>query len=360
MKQRFSILAAIGLAASAGGAAAPDDTFVYVSVEREKRIAVYRADASGTLAHRSDISLEGEPGPLITDPRRRFLFASMRSIGKLAAFRIDPATGGLTHVNTVPAGANPAHLSTDRRGRFLLCAYYDAGKVTVHAIGRDGALSAEPRQSSPTAEKAHAIVLDRQDRFAFVPHTGPNAIFQFVFNRETGKLEPAAVPKLETPHNTGPRHLVFHPSQDTAYVSNEQGGSVTVYRLDRKAKTLRPVQTLSTLPAGFAGSNACSEIRIHPTGRFVYVANRGHDSIACFRVTPDGSLAAIGQAPTEQTPRSFDIDPSGKFLYAAGESSGKLAAYRIDGATGELERFATWDAGKGPWWVLAVRLGTAR
>jgi 6-phosphogluconolactonase len=110
------------------------------------------------------------------------------------------------------------------------------------------------------------------------------------------------------------------------------------------------------LPKDFRGTNACAEIRVHPSGKFLYVSNRGHDSIAAFGVKDDGKLAVLGQTATEKTPRSFDLDPAGKYLFAAGESSGKLAGYRVDPGTGGLTRLATYDVGKMPWWVLAVDL----
>jgi len=336
--------------------AAHADTFVYVSLAGEQKIAVYHLDpAEGKLTHRADVKTDGEPGALTTDPKRQFLFAAIRSAGTLAAFQIDRATGKLTHVNTVPAGPDPAHIATDRTGRFLLAAYYVAAKVTVHSIGKDGALSDKPVQMLKTAAKAHAILPDPSNRYVFVPHTGPNAIFQFAFQAETGKLADNAVPKLTTPEGSGPRHIVFHPSRNIASVDNEQGGSVTAYELDAKEGTLKPLQTLSTLPRDFKGTNACAEIKIHPTGKFLYVSNRGNDSIACFKVdAQDGRLATIGQEPTEKTPRSFDLDPGGKFLLAAGEASGKLAVYRIDGKGGNLQRLHTYEVGKLPWWVMVV------
>jgi 6-phosphogluconolactonase len=331
------------------------DTVIYVSLAGEKKIVVYRMD--GKLTRASEIALDGEPGALTTEPARRFLFASLRAEGKLAAFRIDAKTGKLTHINTVPAGADPAHISTDGAGRFLLCAYYVAAKVTVHRIGKDGALDEKPHQSVETADKAHAIVLDRSHRFAFVPHTGPNVIFQFRFDRERGELTASNQASLKTPEKSGPRHLVFHPGMPVAYVDNEQGGSVTAYRLNAKAGTLEPFQTLSTLPADFKGTNFCAEIRLHPTAKLLYVSNRGHDSIAGFKVNDtSGEMTSLGQTPTEKTPRSFDVDPSGRFLYAGGESSGQLAAYRIDAGTGKLDRFATYEGGKRLWWVMAVPL----
>jgi 6-phosphogluconolactonase len=351
-------------AALAGPAAADEpkrggraNTFVYVSVAAEKRVAVYQLDrATGKLAHRGDAKLDGEPGALTVDPGRRFLFAALRAEGKLAALRIDRATGMLTHLNTVPAGADPAQLSTDAAGRYLLTAYYVAAKVTVHAIGKDGALGEKPVQSLPTADKAHAIVPDPSGRFVFVPHTGPDAIFQFTFDTGKGRLTANAPAKLRTPKGTGPRHLVFHPSLPLAYVANEQGGSVTAYALDRKGGTLKRLQTAPTLPKDFRGTNACAEIRVHPSGKFLYVSNRGHDSLAAFALDGAGKVSVLGQEPTEKTPRSFDLDPSGKFLFAAGESSGKLAAYAVDGGSGRLKKQEVYEVGKRPWWVLAVDL----
>jgi 6-phosphogluconolactonase len=334
------------------------DTFVYVSVAADQRIAVYRLDAdTGKLTHQNDCQVaDGEPGALTVDPQKRFLLAAIRSTGKLASFRINTATGQLTHLNTVPAGPDPAHVATDHTGRYLLTAYYVDAKVTVHAIGKDGLLGAKPLQNIPTADKAHAIVPDPSNRFVFVPHTGPNVIFQFTFDATKGLLSPNAPAQLMTPKGTGPRHLAFHPSKPIAYVDNEQGSSVTAYAFDGKAGTLKALQTVSTLPQDFKGTNSCAEVKVHPSGRFLYVSNRGHDSIAGFALNDKGKLSALGQTATEKTPRSFDIDPSGRYLFAAGESSGKLAGYRLDAKSGELTRLTTYAVGKMPWWVMAVDL----
>jgi 6-phosphogluconolactonase len=352
------LLMALALLPALGGTALAD-TYVYVSVAGEKRIAVYRMDPGGKLTPAGDVKLDAEPGALVADPQRRYLFAALRSTGNLAAFRIDPKSGRLEPINTVPGGPDPAQISTDPDGRFLFCAYYVADKVTVHAIGKDGALSRSPWQSLPTADKAHAIVPDPSGRFVFVPHTGSNYIYQFLFDPKDGELRPNPNPKaarLQTPPRTGPRHLVFHPLLKTvAYVDNEQGGSVTAYALDPKVGTLQPAQTVPTLPVEFKGENACSEIRVHPSGKFLYVANRGHDSLARLTVDEAGKLTAAGHTPTEKTPRSFDLDPDGRFLFAAGEASGKLAAYRVDDKDGGLERLTTYDVGPRPWWVLVLR-----
>ncbi|HEV3022755.1 MAG TPA: lactonase family protein [Pirellulales bacterium] len=330
------------------------DDYLYVSVAGERRIAVYTIDAQGGLVRRADMATGGEPGALAVEPTRYFLFASIRSTGYLASYRIDGLTGKLSFVSTVTAGDDPAYLSTDRKGQFLLTAYYKAAKVTTHSIAVDGVLSPNALQTIETAEKAHAIVADPSNRFVFVPHTGANAIFQFTFDADAGRLTANAVPKLATPGGTGPRHLAFHPTKAIAYVVNEQGGSVTGFTLDEKTGTLKPIQTVSTLPEGFTGANATAEIKIHPSGKFLYASNRGRDSIACFALDDDGKLTAAGQVHTERTPRSFDLTRDGGFLFAAGEASGKVAAYRIDQDEGRPVLLKTYDVGRQPWWVMAV------
>jgi 6-phosphogluconolactonase len=160
------------------------------------------------------------------------------------------------------------------------------------------------------------------------------------------------------PEGTGPRHYDYHPNEAYVYVVNEQGCSVTAYRFDRAAGTLSPLQTLSTLPEGYRGENSCAQIHIHPSGRFLYAANRGHDSIACFAVDPgSGRLTALGQQPSEPVPRTFGLDPAGHFLYAAGQGTGRLAAYRIDQEQGTLSLLDTYAVGEHPMWVQVLDLG---
>ena len=199
---------------------------------------------------------------------------------------------------------------------------------------------------------------DPSNRFAFVPHisggTGPNAIFQFRFDAETGHITPNSPARVEMDGELGPRHFCFHPNKDILYFSDEQGCSVTGYNFDSEAGTLSAFQTISTLPEGYEERNSCSQIQIAPSGKFLYAPNRGHNSIACFSVNADsGALAAIGHADSEAVPRAFSIDPSGRFLYAAGLDTGRLAAYRIEG-DGTLTRFASYDVGEEPMWVLIL------
>ena len=185
---------------------------------------------------------------------------------------------------------------------------------------------------------------------------GPNFIAQFRFDAETGRLTPNSPFRVEQAELVGPRHYCFHPSKDLVYFSDEQGCSVSVYRLDAATGTLSAVQRVGTLPDGFSGRNTCSQIHLTPSAKFLYVGNRGHNSIAGFAVdAATGRLEAVGHTPTEAVPSAFGLDPGGKFLFAAGTATGKLASYRIDPETGALTPLATCDAGRRPAAVLAVR-----
>jgi 6-phosphogluconolactonase len=243
----------------------------------------------------------------------------------------------------------------------VLSAYYEGRGVTVHRVGDDGAATDPPVERRETARGAHCFQTDPSNRFAFVSHIagqGPNEIWQFRFDERTGRLTPGSPPTVAPEQPVGPRHYCFHPALDLVYFSNEQGSSVTAYQLDPAAGTLTALQTVSTLPEGFTGESTCSQIRITPSGRFLYAPNRGHDSIAGFAVDPaTGLLTSLGQTPTERVPRAFSLDAAGRFLYAAGLESGRLAAYRVDGDTGALHPLAVYPVGARPMWVMIMRPG---
>ena len=183
-------------------------------------------------------------------------------------------------------------------------------------------------------------------------------IYQFRFDENTGRLTPNSPLKLEQDESFGPRYYWFHPTQDIVYFSNEQGCSVTGYRLDTSTGILSAFQTITTLPDGYTGRNTCSQIQMSASGKFLYVPNCGHNSIAGFSVdTATGRLTAIGQVSTEAVPNSFSLDPEGNFIFAAGSASGRLASYRINGDTGELTPLETYSVGQRPGGVLITSLG---
>ncbi|MFO0179891.1 MAG: lactonase family protein [Planctomyces sp.] len=344
-----------------GGAVTADESsvsspiFVYCSVADERSIHLLSFDAeSGRVARKVSLKTPGEPAALTSSADGRWLFASMRDTGQLCSFGIEPATGRLTLISTVEAGADPAQITLDRTGRYLFAAYYVAAKISVHQVDSDGRISERPVQELPTAEKAHAIVPDPSNRLVFVPHTGPNRIYQFRFEELAGRLLPGFPRFLQLPDQTGPRHLAWHPTLPIAYVDNEQGNSVTVYTL--RGSSLVPGETKSTIPEDFRGQNSTAEIRVHPDGEHLFVSNRGVNSLAVFRISAGGDqLTALEQVPCEPVPRSFAIVPGGQHLLLAGEASGNLQVFEIGGVRGFLREVDKLQVGPRLWWVHAVQ-----
>jgi len=348
--------------------------YMYVSLQDDDKILVLGMDSgTGKLTPITEVPAAGGPSSSAISPDRKTFYVSHRNSQEIFSHQINPDTGELTQTGRVSVEASPTFLSTDRNGRFLLSAFYQGAHVAVHAIGDDGSVGGPAIEWLETAPAAHAIQTDRSNKFAFVPHIarlndsvmnppgdalGPNVIFQFKFDEKTGKLNPNSPLKVEQTEFLGPRHFCFHPSLDVVYFSDEQGGSVTGYRLDSSTGTLSAFQTVSTLPDGFSGRHTCSQIQITPSGSYLYAPNRGHNSIAGFSVDAStGHLTSIGQTPTESVPSAFSLDPDGAYLFAAGSESDRLAAYRIDSAPGGLTPLETYAAGKRPMGVLIANLG---
>ena len=347
--------------------------YVYVAAQDDNKIGIYTMDAdSGALTHSEDSPMPGGPSLLAISPDKRTLYVSHREALELSSQRIDPATGGLTQTGSVSVEDWPAYLATDRTGRHLTVAFYGGARAGVYPIGADGELGGPPTESLATADGAHAILTDRSNRFAYVPHIayiqdnvleppknipGPNVIYQFRFDADTGKLTPNDPLVLEMNGFLGPRHYTYHPSLDVVYFSDEQGSSVTAYNMDSEGR-LSPFQTISTLPEGHTERNTCSQIQMTPDARFLFVPNRGHNSIASFSVdSQTGALTAAGRASTEAVPSAFSLDPQGKFVFGAGSATGRLSSHSVDADTGEMTPLATYDVGARPMWVLTTTLG---
>jgi 6-phosphogluconolactonase len=242
----------------------------------------------------------------------------------------------------------------------VLSSYYQGARVAVHPIGDDGSVGGDPVEWLETATGAHAMQTDPTNTYAFVPHiagNGPNRIYQFRFDENTGQIEPNSPAQVEPDGFQGPRHFCFHPSLDVLYFSNEQGCSVGAYRLDTANGTLSQFQTIPTIPEDFTERNTCSQIQVTGSGRFLYAPNRGHNSLACFTVnTATGELAANGIVDAEPIPNALAVGPDEKFLYSAGQESGNMATFGIDAGSGQLTRVATTPLGNRPAWISIVHL----
>jgi 6-phosphogluconolactonase len=293
------------------------------------------------------------PSFLAIHPSLRFLYAVNEiwggsKEGTVSAFAIQP-DGSLQFLNQQSSkGVGPCHLTVDKTGKFVLVANYGSGSVAVLPILPDGrlgeatcAIQHEGKSVNPQRQEgphAHSINLDPANKFAIVADLGIDKLLVYQFDATKGTLKPNDPPFVATAPGAGPRHVAFHPNGKFVYAINELNSTVTAYRYDAAKGALSEIQTVSTLPEGFTGTNTTAEVQVHPSGRFLYGSNRGHDSIAIFAIDGEGKLTPIGHQPTQgKTPRNFGIDPTGTYLLAANQDSDNLVVFRINSQTGKLE-----------------------
>jgi 6-phosphogluconolactonase len=292
------------------------------------------------------------PSFLEIHPNGKFLYAvsEVGSSGGLSAYAIGRKTGNLKLLNKQPSGgAGPCHVSIDSAGRNLLTANYGSGSASVVPIKPDGSL-AEPtgfvqhegssvntsRQKGP---HAHSINVSPDNRFAFVADLGIDKVMIYKLDIEKGTITTNSPPYAKVKPGAGPRHFSFHPNGKYAYVINELHCTVTAFAYETATGTLSDIQTITTLPEDFNGSNTCAEVRVHPSGRFLYGSNRGHHSIAVYQIDPTkGTLTFVEHETADiNTPRNFNIDPTGKFCLVANQGTNSIVVFRINKKTGALE-----------------------
>lgn len=334
---------------------------LYLACNQGKHLLVYEIDPNtGQLSEIQGVDLPGRPGPIAWADQGTHLYVALRNPARILSMACDRSTGQLTLVGSTNVPAFPTYLDIDATGKVAITASYGKGVVHTFAINDDATVKGTPIQTTKADKTAHACLIDPSNRFVYIPHTTPNAIYQFRFDAHTGKLTPIQ-PLLVTgggkPHQpAGPRHYIYHPTRDILYVANELNSSVSAYLRDKGSGKLARFQSLPTLPGNFGGPNTCADIHITPNGRFLYVSNRGHNSIAAYKLDEDGLMTFIDRFKTEAWPREFTIDRQGQYLYAAGLKVDKLAAYAIDAQTGRLSPIGSYDTPQGPIWVEAVEL----
>lgn len=350
-----------GMEDSTGEPPPAEGTF-WVFVSRTGGVSTWSMDpATGDLTFVRDQPFDGPGGPLAVDPMTRALYVAVRSANRADAYAIDQVTAELSPLGQVDLGLGPVYLSVDRSGGSLLTATFGGDQLAIFPIAPDGSLGGAATQVLGTPEEPHAILVDVTNQWLFVPHRTPDVIGQYAFDSAAGTVTPNAVPQATAPAGSGPRHMVFHPNRGHAYVADEFSDSVSTYLFDPGTGQLTHQSTVSTIPDGFdGGSNTCADIHVTPDGRFVYVSNRGHDSLAMFSVEAGtGDLVSMGQVPTEARPREFEVSPRGRYVYAAGQDSGMMASYAVDVMTGMLTPGPVYDVGDTPLWVLAIELPPA-
>jgi 6-phosphogluconolactonase len=339
-------------------AAQPREALVYFGTYTRgasKGIYVSRLDLkSGHLTEPELAAEAGNPAFLAIHPNKRFLYAvgEVNKGGGVMAYEIKD-DGKLTFLNERPSGgAGPTHLVVDRTGKNVLVANYGGGSIACLPLGADGRLAPlsdfvqhqggsnvnPKRQAAP---HAHGIYTDPANRFVFVPDLGMDKVMIYRFDPAAGKLTPNDPAFAAVAPGAGPRHFGFEPKGRYAYVINEMVCTMTAFSYAASAGRLTEIQTLSTLPEGVKVEQGYStaEVFAHPSGKFLYGSNRGHDTIAVFAINPkDGTLKLVENEPTQtKIPRGFGIDPTGRYLIAGGQNSDNAAVFRIDQKTGALE-----------------------
>jgi 6-phosphogluconolactonase len=328
-----------------------------------KGIYAYRFQpATGTLTSLGLVAETPHPSFLAVHPNGRFLYAANEhdvndAPGKpntISAFAIDLKTGHLRFLNKVSSrGEVPCHLSIDQTGKTLFVANYGSGSVAALPIRQDGQLgeatafdqhkgtSVDPaRQTGP---HAHFISTSPDNRFVLTADLGLDQVIVYRLDPVKGTLTPNDPPFAKLHPGAGPRHLAFHPTGKYVYVNGEMASTVSAFTYQADKGTLSEFQTISTLPSGFSGTNSTAEIQVDRAGRFLYVSNRGDNSIAVFAVDQaSGKLTPVAHVPSGgKTPRYFTLDPSGNYLMAANQDSNTVVEYRVDTKTGRLAPIRT-------------------
>ncbi len=325
-----------------------------------KGIYVARFDSTtGKLANPALAAETRNPSFLAIDPAHKFLYAvgevndaQGKRAGAVLAYALDTKTGALKLLNQqTSGGTGPCYVSVDATGKCVLVANYGSGSIAALPIKSDGSLgeaatmiqhtgsSVNPnRQAGP---HAHFITPSPDNRFALTCDLGLDKILTYELHAPEAKLSPAQTPFAQVAPGAGPRHLAFSPDGKFVYVANELHLTVTAFAYDPKGATLTELQTLSALPADYPKTerDSAAHILVHPSGKFVYSSNRGHDSIAVFkRESADGKLSLIQNESTQgKTPRNFALDPSGRWLLAENQRSDSVVVFAVNAETGKLK-----------------------
>ena len=342
------------------------DTLVYLGTYTEKSPdgggskGVYVAPLNAATGQLGEPRVAAElenPSFVAISRDHRFLYAvsevavadaTGEKSGFVSAYSIG-ADGGLTALNRVSSGgADPCHIVVSRSGRTVAVANYSSGSTVALAVNADGSLGKAtidrhvghgPNAQRQEAPHAHSVDFTSDDRFLLSCDLGADRVYLYRHDVRTGAISPHAPPGVGLEPGSGPRHLALHPSGRYVYVIVELTSGIATFAWNASAGRMVQRQTISTLPFGYTAPSTTAEIVVHPTGRFVYGSNRGHDSIAAFSVDArNGRLTALGTTPTGgKAPRSFAIDPSGRWMLVANQLSNQVVSFAIDQRTGALE-----------------------
>lgn len=298
------------------------------------------------------------PSYLEIHPSGEFLYSVNRSSvtenenwGSVSSFQIDSHSGQIRHMNSQPAqGGESCHLALDSEGRMVFIANYNQGNIAAFPVLNNGTLAeaSEVRQhmgSGPNRERqegphAHCVAVSANDRWLYAVDLGIDRIKVYEIDYENSQLIDLPAGDGISKPGSGPRHIALHPTINKAYVIEELASSITSYDLDPVSGALTPDQTVPTIPETFNDTNYCADIHIHPNGKLLYASNRGHDSLAIYRINENtGELTFIAyQTVFGKWPRNFLIDPEGDFIFVVNQNSDNLVIFLVNPETGLLKR----------------------
>jgi 6-phosphogluconolactonase len=345
------------VAASEAPAAAPGGTFVYVGLPGE--VAAFRLDpTAGTLSRRGAVPVGRVPASLAYSSEREELVAVDEATGNAFALGV-AKSGGLSSVGRAATGAaQPTGATADRTGKYVLAAHRGGGRVSVLALAPGGRMDVIDTFASGAG--AAAVAVHPANQVAFVSNFRAGTVSQFSFNTGTGMLTPKPGPPLALPAGAGPTRFACHPSGRWVYLLNEGSDAISVHVFDEDLKALSALsaQIVTTLPDGAARAKSKpADLAVRPDGKFVYVTNRGHDSVAIFAVEAGGTLKLVGHEPTGgRQAGAVAVDPSGAILVVANEGSRSLSVFHVDAEAGTLGGRRTVGLPASPLAVLATRL----
>ena len=315
-------------------------------------INVYRVDPiTGNWKHIQVLKGPQEnPSYLAFDRQQRFLYSVHGDFSEVSSYEIDKQTGMLSFLNMESTkGKNPVHLVVDPTNKFLVVANYATGSVVVLPVNPDGKLApivdmAElsgkpgPHKTQQGSSHPHQVMYDPAEKFIITPDKGLDKVFSFRLDAANGFLIPGTPAEVVAREGAGTRHIAFQPNMPYAYVANELDSSITTYSYNSRTGQLKPMQIIPSIPATYTGNNTASGILVAPSGNFVYVSNRGSDTVGIFAVDQaTGTLSPVSWEPSQgKGPRFITFDPTGDFLYAANENSDTIVAFRINIKTGAL------------------------
>jgi 6-phosphogluconolactonase len=354
---RVILISSVALAASAALDAAPppaDGQYVayvgpYTRPNKSKGIYAYKFDAKAGKFTSIGLAAEtSNPSWVAVSPNGKFVYAANENNqGTVSAFAVQP-DATLKALNSVSStGSGPCHVTLDHKGKFLFVANYNDGAVASYAVKEDGSLSAPVSNfkhtgSSANASRqrgphAHEAMVSPDDKFLFVPDLGIDKIMIYKIDAKTGALTPNEPAFTPIDAGSGPRHMAFAPNGKFVYLVTEMNSSITGFSYDAKTGAMTKLETLPGTPADFTGQKSGAEVAIHPSGKFLYLSNRNHNSVAVFTVDAKGKLTAAGNVPSGgKTPRHIVIDPTGAFLIASHQDSDNITVFKIDPKTGAL------------------------